>query len=195
MTQRIVKFYGQAFSTTGDPVHILCKYNNIIVFDDVVTTSQVDVLPAHFGGTPIELFLFTTTMNLTGSIPIEVLPTGGKLFFVHLFMNFGITSTDVITGQPIYNLQTTDYVVPAATDVQTDGLSNPTLNGIDYSSYRLIDEAQNWADTHANGRVGPWTCPITDAHLFACDYFIDPNRTMFNQDLKEWQEWPLGLEL
>ena len=191
MTQRIVKFTGAAFSTTGNPVHILCKYNNTIIFDDIVATSQVDVFPPECPvESKVDLFEFTTTMNLTGEFPLEVIPTGGELFFVHLAMNYGITRINQQTGQPVFSIETLYYIPPALITVESDGLSNPTLNGADYSSYRPLEKAQAWADAH-DGQIGPWTCPIADAHLFACDYFIDPNRTMFNQDTKEWGPWPL----
>jgi len=193
MTQRIVKFRGQAFSTTGNPVHILCKYNNTVVFDDIVTTSQVNVIPPT-QDTIIDLFEFTTTMNLTGNLPVEVTPTGGKLFFSHLNMNYGIARTSLETGQLIYVIETTYYCPPGLITVQSDDLLNPTLNGVDYSSYRTIEEAQAWADAH-DGQIGPWTVPIPDINIFACDYIVDPDRTMFNQDTKEWGPWPLGVEL
>lgn len=195
MTQRIVKFKGSAFSTTGNPVHVLCKYNNVTVFDDIVNTVQVGVIPNECPPNSItDLFEFTTTMSLTGSIPVEVIPTGGKLFFTHLDMNYGIARTDMVEGNMIYMMETTYYVPPSFITVESDGILTPTLNGVDYSYFRPIEEAQAWADAH-DGVVGPWTWPVAESHVFACDYIIDPNKTMFNQDTKEWGPWPLGVEL
>ena len=102
MATRTVKIKGSAYSTADD-VSITVVYNGATVYEGVVPTTVDTVVPsaqpsdsANWDG---ELATFTTTTDLTGSIPMTILVTSGTLFFATLEMNYigpvlGVEPTD-----------------------------------------------------------------------------------------------------
>ena len=186
MIQRIVKMIGSAYSTSGD-VHVQAIYNGVEILNGPVTTTVTDMIPAA-GQLPIpaqnELFLFETTTDVTGQIPVTISVTGGTLFFTHFRMNYtGFTRVRQATDPDVpvdpddsdtYNWVVTVqpdsyYSDPNTNTVESDGILNLTKNG----------ESWRWR-TDVGDRLGDWVYPICDGETVTFDFFVDPAKVILS---------------
>jgi hypothetical protein len=183
MVTRTVKIMGSAYSTAGD-VSITVDYNGSRVFTGSVPTTVVDVLPIKQPNPTSSweqaLGLFETDTDITGTIPVIVTVTNGRLFFGHFWMNYNgplVEKEQVDPNIPIDpdNPSTYRWVTVADTQsnfgdpnynsVETDGLSNTTLNG----------QPWNWR-VNVGTLLGDWAYPLSSGDVFTFDFFVDPNK-------------------
>lgn len=185
MVQRVVKLIGHSYSTGGD-VRVQCTYNGVEVFNSTVEKTVQTPVPTEvvidetpFGGWGgKELFIFETTTETTGQIPVSITVTGGTLFFGHFWMNYtGYTQVREATN-PNVPIDPNDpstfiwvttvypdsyYADPNTNTVESDGISNLTKNG------------QPWVWRENVGtQLGDWVYPIADGETMAFDFFVDP---------------------
>lgn len=185
MVQRIVKMIGVAYATGGD-VRVQCTYNGIEVFNNTVETVVQNPVPVSVvvNDTPIggwggkELFIFETTTDTTGQIPVTISVSGGSLFFGHFWMNYSgyeqqrqatdpnvpIDPNDPSTFVWVTTVEPDSYYAdPNTNTVESDGISNLTKNG------------QPWAwRVNVGDRLGDWVYPVLDGETVTFDFFVDP---------------------
>jgi hypothetical protein len=187
MVQRVVKMIGAAYSTGGD-VHVQATYNGVEVFNGTVETVVTDTVPVHpvVDDTPIggwggkELFIFETTTDITGEIPVNITVNGGTLFFGNFWMNY--TGFVQVQGESSYSYNSaypdqvimvtivepdSYYADPNVNTVESDGVSNLTKN------------AEPWAyKTDMGTQLGNWVYPIRDGETVTFDFFVDPAKVI-----------------
>ena len=182
MVQRIVKFIGSAYSTSGD-VHVQATYNGVEVLNGPVTTTVVNVIP-QAGALPVpaldELVLFETTTDTTGQIPVSITVTGGTLFFTQFRMNytgyiiekgsanFANGEASATTIELVTTVEPDSYYSdPNTNTVESDGVSNLTKNG----------EPWEWR-VNVGDQTGDWTYLIANGETVTFDFFVDPAKVI-----------------
>jgi len=183
MVTRTVKIMGSAFSTAGD-VSITVDYNGSRVFTGTVPTTIVDVLPVAqpdlVPNWEQGLGFFETDTNTTGTIPVIVTVTNGRLFFGHFWMNYigpltvreqvdpmiPIDPNDPSTYKWVTAADTqSNFGDPNTNSVETDGLTNTMLNG----------QPWNWR-VNVGSLLGDWAYPLSSGDVFSFNFFVDPNK-------------------
>jgi hypothetical protein len=178
---------GAAYSTSGD-VHVQATYNGVEVFNGTVETVITDTVPVHpvTDDTPIggwggkELFIFETTTDITGEIPVIITVNGGTLFFGNFWMNY--TGFVRVQGESRYSYNSaypdqvimvtivepdSYYADPNTNTVESDGVSNLTKN------------AEPWVyRTGVITQLGNWVYPIRDGETVTFDFFVDPAKVI-----------------
>lgn len=191
MVQRIVKLIGRAYSSGGD-VQVRCNYNGAEVFNSTVEKTVRTPVPMSpviddtefYGWGGKELFIFETTTDTTGQIPVSITVTGGVLFFGNFWMNYtGYIKERQATNSNVpmdpddrstFKLVTivqpdSHYEDPNINSVESDGISNLTKNG----------EPWTWR-VNVGERYGDWTYPIMDGETVAFDFFVDPAKVILS---------------
>ena len=189
MVQRIVKLIGRAYSSGGD-VQVRCTYNGAEVFNSTVEKTVRTPVPMSpvlddtefYGWGGKELFIFETTTDTTGQIPVSITVTGGVLFFGNFRMNYTgyvkerqATNPDVPMDpddRSTFELVTivqpdSHYEDPNINTVESDGISNLTKNG----------EPWEWR-VNVGERYGDWTYPIMDGETVSFNFFVDPAKVI-----------------
>ena len=183
MTTRTVKIMGSAYSSSGN-VSIAVDYNESRVFTGDIPTINVDVIPIaqpnEASNWQQELGLFETDTETTGSIPVTVAVTNGKLFFGHFWMNhlgsiwereqidpeIPIDPADPSTYTWVQTLDTqSNYGGPNTNSVESDGVTNTVLN----------DRPWIWR-TNVGDQLGDWAYPLDAGDTFKFDFYVDPDK-------------------
>lgn len=184
MVTRTVKIMGSAYSTAGE-VNITVDYNGSRVFTGTIPTTQVDVLPIAQPDPDPEweqqLGLFETTTDISGTIPVTVSVTNGRLFFGHFWMNYigpllereqvnpniPIDPNDPTTYRWVQILDTqSHYGDPNTNTIASDGLTNTRLNGQPWNIRVNVTE----------NLMGDWAYPVSSGDTFTFDFYVDPNK-------------------
>jgi hypothetical protein len=170
MTDRIFKFYGQAFAATTAAA-ITVKFNGVEVFSGPVATDNSPV-PTSATDTTSVLFEYVGTTDLSGNIPFELHVTNGTVFFGAVEANYSVA--DRPNPKNPVNLEPTVIVSPenSYTDVnqnliETDGKINVKING--------VDQIRNVINLD---QLGDWWYAISQNETFTCDIFVDPARVI-----------------
>lgn len=189
MVTRTAKIMGSAYATSGN-VSITVDYNGTRVFTgDVPTISEPvipEIQPVLTSTWEQELGIFETSTDTTGTIPVKITVSGGRLFFGHFWMNY--------IG-PRYEMEQTDPNVPIDPDnpdtfkmvkvadtesnfgdpnfntVETDGLTNTKLDG----------QPWNWR-VNVGDQLGDWSYPVSSGSEFEFDFYIDPNKIVLDTE-------------
>jgi hypothetical protein len=189
MVQRTVKLIGHAYSTGGD-VQVQCTYNGAEVFNSTVEKTVQNPIPVEavidnteiggWGGK--ELFIFETTTDITGEIPVSITVTGGTLMFGNFWMNYTgsnrtkeptnpnvpIDPTDPSTYIYVTTVPPIDYYADPNTNTEaSDGILNLKKNGFIW----------NWR-VNAVPPLGDWVYPILDSETVTFDLFVDPAKVV-----------------
>lgn len=183
MVARTVKIMGSAYATSGN-VSITVDYNGTRVFTGEVPTTTVPVLPTNQPDTEPrweqELGIFETDTDTTGTIPVKITVSGGRLFFGHFWMNYlGSRSrreqTDPNVPIDPNNPATFRWVIiadtqsyfddPNTNSVESDGLTNTRLNG----------QLWNWR-VNVGTLLGDWAYTLSSGDVFEFDFYVDPNK-------------------
>lgn len=175
MVTRTVQCVGSAYSTDGD-VNVQMIYNGVEVYNGAVETNVVDVLPVNQPDTSDNwqtvLFEFTTDTDITGEIPMSITVTNGKIFFGHLWMNYSgpkLAYNDTTETWDIAIPTQNYYTDPNTNTVESDGITNTTLNGSPW----------NWR-VNVVGQIGDWAYPVADGETFTFDFFVDPAKVVLS---------------
>ena len=183
MVARIVKIMGSAYATSGN-VSLAVDYNGSRVFTGEVPTTTVPVLPINQPSTEPtweqELGLFETDTDTTGTIPVKITVTNGRIFFGHFWMNYvgpkiELEQTDPNIPIDLNDPSTYRRVIVADTQsnfndpnfntVESDGLTNTRLNG----------QLWNWR-VNVGTLIGDWAYPLSSGDVFEFDFYVDPNK-------------------
>lgn len=183
MVARTVKIMGLAYSTSGD-VGVTIDYNGSRVFDGTVPTVTVEVLPNFPADTPDwlqDLGTFTTDTDTTGSVPVTITVTGGRLFFGNFWMNYIGAQATLSAIDPDVEIDYRDsetfvkniivdtqdnYGLPTIITVESDGISNTRLNDSDW----------NWRTGVIDELASEWAYPVSSGDVFGFDFFVDPEQ-------------------
>jgi hypothetical protein len=137
MTVRTFKQYGQGFGT--DPVSIIAKINDVIVFEGDIPTVDESLPPQPDLNDSFEnvLFSWENTVDFAGIANVEITVGGtGTLILTDTVANYITgnieTSTDVYGSFYSYN---DDEVVIS------DPFTNPEINGVD------VVRVRDWVPT------------------------------------------------
>jgi hypothetical protein len=190
MVTRTVKIMGSAYSTAGN-VSITVDYNGSRVFSGPVATTIVDVLPLNQPNTDPnwehELGLFETDTDVTGTVPVTITVTNGRMFFGHFWMNYigpvvereqvdpdiPIDPEDPSTYRWVVVVGTQyNYGDPNTNTIESDGLTNTVLNGNPWQIRVNVTPAL----------LGDWAYPVSAGDVFTFDFFVDPNKIKLTDD-------------
>jgi hypothetical protein len=172
MATRTIKFIGKAYSTDGD-VSVVLNFNGVEVFRGIVNTVN-GVVPEQ----PTEseqLFTFTASTDVTGSIPVTIASSGGTLVFNDLLGNYtGYT----LERDEADNLVVVDdaYVVTVA-PVDTYGDLNNNTEESDGKNNVVIDPDQGDGQVRVvineDEAIGDWHYKVWDESTLSCNFVIE----------------------
>lgn len=173
MTNRIFKFYGQAFADTTEAV-ITVKFNGSEIFSGSVPTSNSPVLVQPTDINTV-LFEYVGTTDLVGNIPFELSVATGTVLFGMVTANYSGFEADVDNTDPA-NPVITVIVSPENfyddvnhNSLETDGKINAKIDGVDLTRH-VIDPEQ----------LGDWWYQIFENQTFTCNIFVDPDKIVTN---------------
>lgn len=171
MPARTFKFYGKAYSTTGN-VSVVANFNGHQIHSGEVTT--VNQVPPGRNTEPLDyMFEYVGDTDLSGNIPFTLAVSNGTVFFGDPIANYsGFEATiNFDTTPPTWasiETEPADYWSDVNMNtVETDGKYNVTVNGVAQS--RVLQ-----SDTE----VGDWQYTVPNGATLACDIFVDPNVTV-----------------
>ena len=168
MATRTYQFFGRAYAPAGQ-VNITVTFNGTQRFSGPVTTQAGPVIP---GPDLDQLFTFTEDTSVTGAVPLQIQVTGGSLVFGIIRGNYtGINDGTNYLADPVVPNYTTppeNYWDDVNTNtLASDGKDNVTINGV-IQTRNVTKDAD----------MGDWCYTIPDGGVFACDYFVDPNKVV-----------------
>lgn len=171
MATRTIRFIGNAYSTEGD-VSVTVNFNDVEVYSGTVNTvnSEVPEQPTESE----QLFTFTASTDVTGSIPMTVSSSGGTLVFNDLIGNYtGYTlATDeagdrvVVDGAYVVEVAPVDtYGDLNLNTAESDGKNNVDINPDpgDGQSRVVFNEDE----------LGDWFYKIWDGSTLSCNFVIE----------------------
>lgn len=172
MATRTIRFMGNAYSTEGD-VSVTVNFNNVEVYSGTVTTVNSEV-PAH-PSESTQLFSFTVSTDVTGSIPMTIAVTGGTLIFNDLIGNYiGYTLETDDQGKRV--VVDGAYVVEVAPVDSYGDLNNNTVES-DGKNNVVIDpdqgDGQNRVIINESEEIGDWFYKIWDGSTLTCNFVIE----------------------
>jgi hypothetical protein len=166
MATRIFKFYGQAFSPTGDAA-INVTFNGVNIHSGSVPTinssspqQATDTTRELFQ--TVKLFEYTGSTDLVGNIPFELHVTSGTVFFGTIEANYSGYEIDDVT-ETVTTPPENYWFDVNNNSAETDGKSNVTING--------VPQVRDPVDPT---EIGDWWYQIFENDTFACNIFIDP---------------------
>ena len=175
MATRTIKFMGSAYSLEGD-VSVVVNFNNVEVYSGTVPTAHGEVPEFPLSN---ELFTFTISTDVTGSIPLTITSSGGVLVFNSLHGNYvGYTiSTDdngkriVVDGAYVLEVAPVDtYDELNYNTVESDGKNNVVITP-DQGDGQLRDPNDSqWTQEML---AGDWFYKIWDGSTLTCDFIIE----------------------
>jgi hypothetical protein len=171
MATRTIRFMGKAYSTDGD-VSAVVNFNGVEVYSGPVNTvnSEVPEQPTESE----QLFTFTTSTDVTGSIPITVACSGGTLVFNDLIGNYtGYTLERDEAGDLV--VVDDAYVVEVA-PVDTNGDLNFNTAESDGKNNVVVDPDQGDGQVRVvinEGEEGDWHYKVWDGSTLTCDFVIE----------------------
>ena len=172
MATRTIKFMGKAYSTEGD-VSVIVNFNGLEVYSGTVTTinSEVPKRPTESE----QLFTFTASTDVTGSIPVTIACSGGTLVFNDLLGNY--TGYTIATDEA-GNFVVVDgaYVVEVAPVDTYSYLNNNTVES-DGKNNVVIDpdqgDGQHRVVINEEDTFGDWSYKIWNGSTLTCNFVIE----------------------
>jgi hypothetical protein len=201
MVTRTAKIMGAAYATSGN-VSVTVDYNGSRVFTGNVPTINEPVLPVNQPNSDPqwkqELGIFETDTDTTGTIPVKITVSGGRLFFGHFWMNYlgpkvtievysddgtrtiTLDSNDSLDpeepsgpGTKVIMVDTESYYgKPSVNSVETDGLTNTRLNG----------QSWPWRVNVSEDLLGDWAYTLSSGDVFEFDFYVDPNKIVLDNE-------------
>jgi hypothetical protein len=163
MPIRTYRFLGTAMST-ADPVSVRFSFNEVELFNGTVPTTIVNELPLTIDDPLPTLFEFSASTDIFGTLPIEIAVDNGCVFFGQFTANY--VRRTIISENPLVlgDGWDVDFDRINKQTVESDGLTNVTLNGSPWLSRNLTE----WPD-----RLGPWTYRIPPYCVLTGDIDVD----------------------
>lgn len=172
MVTRTYKFYGKAFSMSGDVTANVTFNNQTVHSGPVPTTGEAG--PVKYEGELTELFSVDLDSSILGNLPLRIEVANGDLFFGAVECNYTGTGPglDVTQFFGDVNLNT----------ATSDGKNNVKINDTPFA----IDPSE----VGNPAMIGEWVWPIREGSVFTCDLFVDPARLLTpemiaNEDLSD----------
>jgi hypothetical protein len=190
MVARTVKIMGSAYSTSGN-VSITVNYNGSRVFTGNVPTTTVPILPLNQPNTipkwEQELGLFETNTDTTGTIPVKITVSGGRLFYGHFWMNYIGPGYEVEQTDPNIPIDPNDpstYTLVKVVDTESN-FGDPNFNTIEsdgLTNTRLNGQVWDWRLNVGVDQLGDWAYTLSSGDVFEFDFFVDPNKIKLTND-------------
>lgn len=168
MTDRIFKFYAQAFADTTAAV-ITVKFNGSEIFSGPVPTVNSPALD-HPTDTNNVLFEHVGSIDLVGNIPFELSVATGTVFFGIVTANYSGSEVDTDNTDPANPVKTVIvspenfYSDVNQNSFESDGKINAKIHG--------VDQVRNVIDPE---QLGDWWYKILENETFTCNIFVDPD--------------------
>ena len=173
MATRTIRFIGKAYSTEGD-VSVVVNFNNIEVYSGTVITenSECPSIPRESE----QLFTFTTSTDVTGSIPLTIAVTGGTFVFVNLLGNY--TSYTLATNEAGERVVVDGAYVVEVAPVDAYGELNNNNTETDGKDDVVIDPDVGDGQirrhlTGSNSVFGEWHWIVWDGSTLTCNFLIE----------------------
>lgn len=173
MATRIFRFYGRAYSLT-DSVSVTATFNGEQVhLGPVPTVNQVSPNQKSLADPGPLMFEYIGSTELSGNIPLELLVTGGELFFGTIHANYSGYEDNIDRTDPDAPIVT--IITPPENfwgeinqkSLGYDGKINVKINGVDQFQTPSGPE-----------EIGNWYYCIQENKRFTCDIFVDPATTV-----------------
>lgn len=172
MATRTIRFMGNAYSTEGD-VSVTVNFNGSEVYSGTVPTRNSEVPPQP--SEAVQLFTFTVSTDVTGSVPMTISSSGGTCIFNDLIGNY--------TGYTLETDEAGDFVVVdgayvvTVAPVDTYGDLNYNSAESDGKNSVVIDPDQGDGQSRevmsAGEEIGDWFYKIWNGSTLTCNFVIE----------------------
>lgn len=175
MATRTIRFMGSAYSTEGD-VSVIVNFNGVEVYSGTVNTINSEV-PAFPEST--QLFTFTVSTDVTGTIPLTITSSGGTLVFNNLIGNYvGYTLSENEIGEPV--IINGDYVVEVAPvdtygDLNYNTLESDGKNNVVITPDGGVGQIRDPSDSQWTEEMllGDWFYKVWNGSTLSCDFTVE----------------------
>ena len=175
MATRTIRFMGSAYSTEGD-VSVTVNFNGVEVYSGTVNTinSEVPDFPEA-----VQLFTFTASTDVTGSIPLIISCTGGTLVFNNLIGNYTGCTIErdedgafvVVDGAYVVSVAPVDtYGELNYNTIESDGKNNVVITpDLGDGQVRDPNDSQ-WTEAML---LGDWYYKVWNGSTLTCNFTIE----------------------